>query len=171
MAKEPTADSAAPLSGLQHRLNRLFEVTRPPTDPAREWRNTEVVDACKAAGKELSTSHLSELRGGVKTNPSKRVLEALAWFFDVRAGYFTDDRPDDVVNELAAREAAIAATLDSQRRDREELAEAARELTQAIRRAGVTNLAHRGMSRSETARTRAAQMRALTKLILDDEND
>jgi transcriptional regulator with XRE-family HTH domain len=168
-------DTAAERSGLaatlQSRLNRLFDVLRPPHAPDREWRNTEVIEACRAAGRDLSASHLSELRRGIKTNPSVRVLDALAWFFKLRAGYFTEDHPDDVLEQLALRESELAATLDRQRRDQEDLTDAARELSQAMKRSGVTNMAHRGAATGEKARARAAQMRALAKLILEDDEE
>jgi transcriptional regulator with XRE-family HTH domain len=72
------------------RINYLFELHRPPADPGRRWRNKEVVAACRRAGRGLSESHLSELRRGLKTNPTLRVLDALAWFFGVQIGYFSD---------------------------------------------------------------------------------
>jgi hypothetical protein len=162
----------SPPSSLQGRLNRLFAVTRPPRDLEREYRNTEVVEACKAAGKEISTSHLSELRRGVKTNPSKRVLEAIGWFFEVRAGYFTDESTaQEVEAELSVRQARLDAQLEALLKDREDLAQAAHELTQAIRSSGVRNMAHRGTSTGVDARARAAQMRALARLILKDDDE
>lgn len=82
---------ASPPPTLSGRIERLFEVSRPPHAPDRMWRNSEVVAACRAAGLDLSESHLSELRRGIKSNPTRKTLDALAWFFEVRVGWFLDD--------------------------------------------------------------------------------
>ena len=47
-------------------------------------------DGAEYTGK-MSASHLSELRRGIKTNPTLRVLQALADFLQVRVAYFFDD--------------------------------------------------------------------------------
>jgi len=157
---------------LHGRINRLFEVNHHPADPEREYKNREVVEACRADGRDMSESHLSELRRGVKTNPTLRVLDNLAWFFQVRSGYFTDPQAAaEVELELAVREARLNAKLKADREAREDLAAAARELQQAIRSSGVTKTAHRATSTRMDSREQAAMMRALAQVIRDDDED
>lgn len=149
---------------LAERLEGLFEVTRPVAEPTRRWRNSEVVAECRAAGHELSESHLSELRRGLKRNPTIRTVETLAWFFEVTSWYFTDPSGDEVERVLAQRRRQ----LERDRAARVDLQDAARELQDALRRSGVTKIGHRGVGGSADPRKQAAAMRALTKLLLDD---
>lgn len=160
--------SAAPIS-LGARLERLFSVQRPASEPQRPWRNSEVVAACRASGRELSESHLSELRRGIKTNPTMRVLETLAWFFEVRVGYFTDPAvAAEVEGELAYRETELQARLEAEREAEEDVAAAARELRQALRQTGASRTSHRAVDAAQ-ARQRASMMRALARALNDDD--
>ena len=171
--RDATSPSAPePSANLQDKINRLYAVHRPPDEPWREYRNKEVAAACRAAGMPISESHLSELRRGVKSNPTLRTLETMAWFFHVRPGYFTDpDIAAQVEVELTVREAKLKAKLDADREAREELADAADELQQAIRLSGVTKTAHRATARERNDRETAAMMRALARIIRDDDED
>lgn len=154
---------------LGDRIERLFQACRPEHAPERSWRNNEVVSACRADGREFSESHLSELRRGVKRNPTVRTLEALAWFFEVRVGYFTDPAvAAEVEQELAAREAAVVAVLAATREAQDEERAAAIELQKAIRESGVAKMAHRAAGAGTDSRERAAMMRALARALLDD---
>lgn len=158
----PPPEPASTLSG---RLERLFEVCRPPHEPRRAWRNSEVVAVCRKAGRDLSESHLSELRRGIKTNPTMRTLESLAWFFEVRVGFFTDDAvAREVETELAARWRSVEAQLASNEAERQESVAAARDLQAALRESGATRMAHRGGSGADSRET-AAMMRALAKAL------
>lgn len=163
---------SSPAPALHERINRLFAVTPHLDALEREYRNREVVEACRAAGRELSESHLSELRRGVKTNPTLRVLQTIGWFFDVPVGYFTDaDTAAQVERDLEVRETKLQAKRESERAARADLADAARELQQAIRSSGVTKMAHRSTSSGMDNRERALMMRALTQIILEDSAD
>lgn len=156
---------------LSDRLERLFEVQRPPQAPERRWSNREVVVACRAGGRELSESHLSELRRGVKKNPTVRTLQALAWFFQVREGYFTDPAvAAEVERELADREAALHARREESRQAEDELRSATAELQQAMRSSGVTRTAHRGVNDLGAAREQASMMRALARALTDEDD-
>lgn len=169
-APGPSAPEAP--ASLQGKINRLYAVHRPPDEPWREYRNKEVVAACREAGKVISESHLSELRRGVKTNPTLRTLETIAWFFAVRVGYFTDpDTAAQVELELTAREMQLDAKLEADQQASRELAEAAGDLQQAIRVSGVTKTAHRATARRMDKRETAAMMRALARVIRDDDED
>ncbi|WP_308820040.1 hypothetical protein [Pseudonocardia alni] len=153
---------------LADRIDRVFQVSRPPSAPNRPWRNKEVVAACRAAGYELSESHLSELRRGIKTNPTARTLEALGWFFGVRSAYFIDDEvAAQAEPQLAARSAELAVKLAEMEEGERAEREAALELQQALKASGVTRTAHRGGSAN--AQERAKMMRALARALLDDD--
>lgn len=165
--EEPSAVPAV----LSDRLERLFQVQRPPENPHRRWTNREVVAACKASGRELSESHLSELRRGVKKNPTVRTLQSLAWFFQVREGYFTDRAvAAEVERDLADREAALHARLEESRRAEDELRAATAQLQQAMRSSGVTRTAHRGVGDLGAAREQASMMRALARALTDEDD-
>ncbi|RZQ59657.1 hypothetical protein [Amycolatopsis suaedae] len=166
-------DHPPPPGSLSAQLNRLFEVMRPAQAPERTVTNREVVTACRAEGWELSESHLSELRRGVKQNPTLRTLKAVAWFFDVPVGYFTDAAVTaEVERELADREQRLRQQLDESRHAREELRNAARELQDALRASGVTRTAHRDAAGdARTARERASMMRALARALVDEDDE
>jgi transcriptional regulator with XRE-family HTH domain len=174
MPRERVPESSAPQppARLQDRINRLFSANHHPDAPEREYRNRQVVETCRAAGREISESHLSELRRGIKDNPSQRTLETLAWFFRIPVEYFTNPTVAvDIEAELAVREAKLKARLEADREAREDRAAAARELQQAIRASGVTKTAHRATAKGMDSREQAAMMRALAQIILADEAD
>jgi transcriptional regulator with XRE-family HTH domain len=129
-------DESRPLAD---KLNHLFAVVR-RADGA-EYYGKDVVAAVRDTGVELSASHLSELRRGIKSNPTVRVLQALADFFEVRVSYFFDDP------------AAVEQT------------EAELELRAAMRDARVQQMAHRAAGLSATQR--AAFQRVLAEMVRD----
>lgn len=168
MEKDEGAASGSLPTTLAGRIERVFQVSRPPKAPHRPWQNKEVVAACRAAGHELSESHLSELRRGIKTNPTARTLEALGWFFGVRSAYFIDDEvAAQAEPQLKTRSAELAAKLVEVEEGERAEREAALELQQALKASGVTRTAHRGGSGN--AHERAKMMRALAKALLDDD--
>lgn len=168
---EQATNVAAPET-LGGRINRLFDVMRPPETPTRPWTNREVVVACRGHGLELSESHLSELRRGVKTNPTMRTISALAWFFDVRTGYFTDPAVAiEVEQDLARRHAELQAALDAERSAQQDVLEASKELQQAMRASGVLKVSHRGVRNVAAAREQASMMRALAQALLEDDEE
>lgn len=65
-------------------LNRLFRRA------GRQLTNLAVVMALREQGCSISTPYLSQLRTGVRTNPSSSLVDALANFFDVQSDYFFD---------------------------------------------------------------------------------
>lgn len=111
MSDEGVAASGA---GLAARLNYLFTHVRPAGED-REYSGREVVAAVNEAGTDLSASHLSQLRRGVKENPTLKVLQAIATFFDVRVAYLLDD--PDAVREVEAKVALRTAMQDAQVQD------------------------------------------------------
>jgi hypothetical protein len=169
---QPSA-SAQPPSDLGEQLNRLFEVLRPAHAPERPVTNREVVTACRAAGWELSESHLSELRRGIKQNPTLRTLKAVAWFFEVPVGYFTDPAvAAQVERDLADRERRRRPQLADSRDAQDDQRNAPRELQEALRASGVTRTARRDSAGdTRTARERASMMRALARALVEEDED
>lgn len=110
----PDEGEGAVETGLAARLNYLFTHVRPPGED-REYSGREVVAAVNAAGTDLSASHLSQLRRGVKENPTLKVLQAIATFFDVRVAYLLDD--PEAVCEVESKVALRAAMTDAKVQD------------------------------------------------------
>lgn len=103
---ESQADSPA-LDSLAERINYLFASVTPDGGERAEYTGQEVIAWLRQHGYELSASHLSELRRGIKANPTMRVIDGLARFFAVRVGFLHGD-PDavrDVIAELRLRRA------------------------------------------------------------------
>ena len=85
---------AGPMSesdgALAARINHLFRTVRP--NGGGEYTFEEVAAAIRAkGGPTISATYLWQLRKGVRDNPTKRHLEALAGFFGVPPAYFFDD--------------------------------------------------------------------------------
>lgn len=74
---------------LAAKLNRLFRTVVPRG--GGEYTFEEVAEAIRAkGGPTISATYLWQLRKGVRDNPTKRHLEALAAFFGVPPAYFFD---------------------------------------------------------------------------------
>jgi ESX-1-secreted protein regulator len=88
---ETAPGRALPSWTLADRINHLFETVLRP-DGSR-YSNDEVAATMGtiADGPQISGAYLSSLRRGVRDNPTKRHLEALAGFFSVSPAYFFDD--------------------------------------------------------------------------------
>ncbi|MEA5366724.1 helix-turn-helix domain-containing protein [Amycolatopsis sp., V23-08] len=75
---------------LAAKLDHLFGVVRPAGGD--EYSFEQVADAIRArGGPTISATYLWQLRKGLRDNPTKRHLEALAGFFGVPAAYFFDE--------------------------------------------------------------------------------
>jgi len=132
MARKPV-----PLT-LADKLDHLFATVRPVKG---EYTHEQVATAIEeAGGPTISPTYVWQLRKGLRDNPTKHHLEALAAFFGVPAAYFLDDETAARVNEqlelLAAfrdpnvRRLAVAASGLSEQTLRTviEMVERAREL-------------------------------------------
>lgn len=95
---QPFSSSSGPstLSGpstptsLATKIDRLFRTTHLPGSTT-EYTYEQVAAAIAArGGPTISASYLYLLRRGLRDNPTKRHLEALASFFNVPASYFLD---------------------------------------------------------------------------------
>ncbi|WP_345424436.1 hypothetical protein [Pseudonocardia xishanensis] len=127
---------------LSEKISHLFEMVR--AEDGRKLTVKQAVALIREAGAEVSESHLSELRRGVKDNPTIRVLEALAGVFQVPVAYLLRDEPD------------VVALVDSRL-----------ELREAMRQAKVLHISHApdaGMSSNQQIEIN----RFLTRLIRDD---
>lgn len=73
---------------LAARLNHLFQTVRQPG--GAEYTHEDVAAAIRERGVTISHTYVWQLRKGLRDNPTKRHLEALAEFFGVPASYFLD---------------------------------------------------------------------------------
>lgn len=79
-----------PASTLAEKLNRLFQTVH--SRGQGEYSNEEVAEAIRQrGGPTISAAYLWQLRKGIRDNPTKHHLEALADFFGVPTAYFFDD--------------------------------------------------------------------------------
>ena len=86
---------------LSAKLNHLFSVVRPADGD--EYTFDEVAESIRAqGGPTISATYLWQLRKGLRDNPTKRHLEALAAFFGVPPAYFFDSAEAERIDaELA----------------------------------------------------------------------
>lgn len=89
---------------LAWKINRLFETMHPE---GREYTHGEVVEGIRSSGgPQLSPAYLWQLRHGVRANPTKEHLEAIALFFGISPAYFYDDpAARDLIDRLALADA------------------------------------------------------------------
>lgn len=81
---------------LAQKLEHLFQTVHPPG--RGPYSNNEVA----AAVGDVSGTYIWQLRKGLRTNPTKRHIEALAEFFKVDPAYFFDDAEADKIDERLA---------------------------------------------------------------------
>lgn len=103
---------AAPAS-LAEKMQQLFDVVRPPEGD--EYTHEEVASALRAAGgPTISATYVWQLRKGIRDNPTKHHIEALADFFGVAPSYFFDEDAGQRIDAeldllVAVRDPAIRA--------------------------------------------------------------
>jgi transcriptional regulator with XRE-family HTH domain len=73
------------------RLDHLFRTVHPQGRGEYSYREVAKAIDDRHGPTTISASYLNQLRTGVKDNPTKRHIEALAEFFGVPAAYFFDD--------------------------------------------------------------------------------
>nr|WP_218566457.1 helix-turn-helix domain-containing protein [Vallicoccus soli] len=75
---------------MAEKIDHLFATVRSPR--GTEYTFEEVAGALRdAGGPTISATYVWQLRKGLRDNPTKRHLEALAGFFGVPPSYFFDD--------------------------------------------------------------------------------
>jgi len=78
------------VGSLAAKVDHLFRTVRPRA--GREYSFEEVAESLRAkGGPTISATYIWQLRKGLRDNPTKRHLEALAEFFGVPPAYFFDD--------------------------------------------------------------------------------
>ena len=91
------------------KLERLFEAVR--TERGTQYTLDDVATGIShRGGPTISASYIWQLRRGVKDNPTKKHMEALADFFGVPAAYFFDD---EATERIDAELGALAALRDA----------------------------------------------------------
>jgi transcriptional regulator with XRE-family HTH domain len=95
---------------LAGKLDRLFRTVHPAD--RGEYTYEEVASAIRERGIMISHTYEWQLRKGLRDNPTKRHLEALAEFFGVNAAYFLDDDPA-TVRRIEGQLDLLAAMRDS----------------------------------------------------------
>lgn len=113
------------------KLEHLFATVHPRG--RRPYSLDEVAAGIAARGEAISANYIWMLRRGLRDNPTKRHIEALAGFFGVPPAYFFDD--------------AVATNVDSQL-----------ELLTKMRDAGVQSLSLRSGELTPEGREAVARM-------------
>ena len=84
-----TEPSPSAPRALSDKLDHLFQVVRPAKG---EYTHEQVAKAIEErGGPTISASYLWQLRKGLRDNPTKKHLEALADYFGVPPAYFFDE--------------------------------------------------------------------------------
>ena len=92
-----SGDEAPRPRSLADKLEHLFRTVHPRG--RGPYSNNEVAEAIKrASGPKISGTYIWQLRKGVRDNPTKQHLEALAQFFRVDPAYFFDDAEADRID-------------------------------------------------------------------------
>ena len=91
-----TAPSPPAPRALSDKIDHLFQVVRPAKG---EYTHEQVAKAIEErGGPTISASYLWQLRKGLRDNPTKKHLEALADFFGVPPAYFFDETAADRID-------------------------------------------------------------------------
>ena len=97
---------------LATKLDHLFATVRPARG---EYTHEQVATAIEqAGGPTISATYVWQLRKGIRDNPTKNHMEALASFFGVPATYFFDD---DAAERIDGQLELLAAIRDPLVRD------------------------------------------------------
>lgn len=84
-------DSAGAPRTLAQKVDHLFRTAKPPNGKD-EYTHEQVAAALReAGGPTISATYVWQLRKGIRDNPTKAHLEALAAFFGVAPSYFFDE--------------------------------------------------------------------------------
>ncbi|MEU6715803.1 helix-turn-helix domain-containing protein [Nonomuraea sp. NPDC046802] len=94
---------------LAAKLNHLFRTVHPRA--GGEYSFEEVAETIRSrGGPTISATYVWQLRKGIRDNPTKRHLEALAAFFGVPPAYFFDD---EITERIDAELALLSALRDT----------------------------------------------------------
>lgn len=102
-AKKPATKTLA------QKIDHLFATVRPPEGD--EYTHEEVASALRGAGgPTISATYVWQLRKGIRDNPTRHHIEALAQFFGVPPSYFFDE---EAAERIDAELALLVAMRDS----------------------------------------------------------
>jgi transcriptional regulator with XRE-family HTH domain len=94
---------------LAEKLNHLFETVHPPGRP--EFSSEDVAEGIRVrGGPTISATYIWQLRKGLRDNPTKKHLEALAEYFGVTPAYFFDE---EAAERIEAELELLAALRDA----------------------------------------------------------
>lgn len=96
----------AGVPGLAEKLNHLF-ANVPRSNGGGYHTNDTAAHALNEAGVAISSVYLSHMRSGRRTNPSARLLAAIAQMFGVPIAYFFNDELEQQINSELASLAAL----------------------------------------------------------------
>jgi transcriptional regulator with XRE-family HTH domain len=101
-------DGAGQRRTLAQKLDHLFATVRPAKG---EYTHEEVATAIRErGGPTISATYVWQLRKGLRDNPTKNHIEALAGFFGVPPAYFFDE---DTAAQIDAELELLAAIRDA----------------------------------------------------------
>ncbi|NRN67969.1 Nucleoid-associated protein EspR [Kibdelosporangium sp. 4NS15] len=104
-AEMPDASSSSERT-LAAKVDHLFRTVRPSS--GKEYSFEEVAETIRSGGgPTISATYLWQLRKGLRDNPTRRHLEALAGFFGVPPAYFFDATTTSQVDAELALLAAL----------------------------------------------------------------
>ncbi len=98
-------------TSLAAKVSRLFATVRHPEGD--EYTHEEVASAIReSGGPTISATYVWQLRKGIRDNPTKHHLEALASFFGVSPSYFFDEEAAERIEAeldllMAMRDASV----------------------------------------------------------------
>ncbi len=91
---EPAVVPAAPRRSLAEKVDQLFQTVHP--SGRGEYTFEEVARGLEdRGGPTVSATYIWQLRRGIRDNPTKKHLEALAGFFGVPPAYFFDEQASE----------------------------------------------------------------------------
>ena len=112
MQKPPEQEGPAgdDLPHLAQRLDSLFRTVTRSDDPTQLHSSASAAAALQEQGITVTSNHIRALRTGRRSNPSFRLLAALAELFHVPLAYFSDD---EVAREIDESLDALSAIRDT----------------------------------------------------------
>ena len=92
------ADSAAPNASLGQRIQALYDRAKRDGRKVNDYRVAREIEE-RYGDVGLSRAYMHQLRTGERDNPTKKVLEALAGYFEVPVAYFLEDTAAERIAE------------------------------------------------------------------------
>lgn len=84
------SDNPAPAASLGERIQALYDRAKREGRKVNDYRVAREIEE-RYGDVGLSRAYMHQLRSGERDNPTKKVLEALAAYFEVSVAYFLED--------------------------------------------------------------------------------